>query len=89
VADPTAPNQYKFVGDDPRFTEGHFYTKNEIIKRSNVNQHTIRGRLANQREFTEELFVRKQKIPNGGRAKSACETHCEKISAKWLKVALR
>jgi hypothetical protein len=89
VADPTAPNQYKFVGDDPRFTEGHLYTKNEIINRSTVNHHTIRGRLANQREFTEELFVRKQKLPNGGRAKSACETHCEKVSAKWLKVALR
>lgn len=89
MGDPTLPNQYEFLGDDSRFTFGCFYTKNEIIARSGGNEYTIRNRLANQRNFTEDLFKRKSKAPNGARSKTACETHCEKVSAKWLKVALR
>ena len=69
MGDPTLPNKYKFLGDDSRFTFGCFYTKNEIIKRSGVNEHTIRNRLANQRDFTEDLFKRKSKAPNGTRSK--------------------
>jgi hypothetical protein len=85
MGDPTLPNKYKFLGDDSRFTFGFFYTKNEIIKRSGCNEHTIRNRLSNQRDFTEDLFKRKSKAPNGARSESVFETSLEKFSGEWLK----
>ena len=82
MGDPKLPNKYKFLGDDSRFTFGFFYTKNEIIERSGGNEHTIRNRLRNQRDFAEDLFKRKSKAV---RPESVCETTLEKFSAKWLK----
>lgn len=82
MGDPRLPNKYKFLGDDSRFTFGFFYTKNEIIARSGGNEHTIRNRLKNQRDFTEDLFKRKTIAV---RPESVCETTLEKFSAKWLK----
>ena len=85
MGDPKLPNKYKFLGDDSRFTFGCSYTKNEIIARSGGNEHTIRNRLSNQRDFTEDLFKRKSKAPNGTRSASAFETSLEKFSGEWLK----
>lgn len=85
MGDPRLPNKYKFLGDDSRFTFGFFYTKNEIIERSGGNKHTIRNRLSNQRDFTEDLFKRKSKSPNGTRSASAFETSLETLSGEWLK----
>ena len=82
MGDPRLPNKYKFLGDDSRFTFGFSYTKNEIIARSGGNEHTIRNRLKNQRDFTEDLFKRKTIAV---RPESVCETTLEKFSAKWLK----
>ena len=82
MGDLKLPNKYKFLGDDSRFTFGCSYTKNEIIARSGGNEHTIRNRLSNQRDFTEYLFKRKSKAV---RPESVCETTLEKFSAGWLK----
>ena len=82
MASSKLPNKYKFLGDDLRFTFGCSYTKNEIIARSGGNEHTIRNRLSNQRDFTEDLFKRKT---TAVRPESVCETTLEKFSAKWLK----
>ena len=85
MGDPRLPKKFRFLGDDSRFTWGRFYTKNEIIERCGGNEHTIRNRLKNQRDFTEDLFKRKSKAPNGTRSASAFETSLEKLSGEWLK----